>query len=161
MELDSAGAEVEAALGLLDRALGQVEPNERDQPPLGAHGVLERAVVRRTERGMTIRLVHAEHEAVRNPACVVDPFQLLVDADLPIDVVAEVDVRVEDLRVGGNQVAKLVLIPRQQLLRPLELPLHETSVYAEPGDRPDGPSIGCRAVPDVLIFADTEISAEM
>ena len=65
VELDPARAEVEAALGLLDRALRQVEPDERDQPSLGALCVLERAVVRRSERRVTVGLVHAEHEAVR------------------------------------------------------------------------------------------------
>ena len=33
MELDAAGAEVEAPLRLGDRVLSQVEPDERDQPP--------------------------------------------------------------------------------------------------------------------------------
>ena len=62
MELDAAGAEVEAAFGLRDRILSQVEPDERDQPPFGALRVLECAVVRRSEAGMAVRLVHAEHE---------------------------------------------------------------------------------------------------
>ena len=63
---------------------------------------------------MAVRLVHAEHEAVRDPVRVVDALELLVDADLPVDVVPEVDVRVEDLGVRGQHVAKLVLVPRQQ-----------------------------------------------
>ena len=138
MELDPARAEVEAALGLLDRALRQVEPDERDQPSLGALRVLERTVVRRSERRVAVRLVHAEHEAVRDPVRVVDALELLVDADLAVDVVAEVDVRVEDLGVRGQQVAKLVLVPRQQRLRPLELLLHEFSVYARDGRIPRG-----------------------
>src|SRR5262249_48670366 len=111
--------------------LRQVEPDERDQPPLGALRVLERAVVGRAKRGMTVRLVHAEHEAPRDAGHVVETLQLLVDADLPVDVVPEMDVRIEDLRIGGDQVAKLVLVARQQRLGPLELLLHETSVYAE------------------------------
>ena len=65
VELDPARAEVEAALGLLDRALGQVEADERDQPSLGALRVLQRAVVRRPKRRMPVGLVHAEHEAAR------------------------------------------------------------------------------------------------
>ena len=138
MELDPARAEVEAALGLLDRALRQVEPDERDQPSLRALRVLERAVVRRSERRVAVRLVHAEHEAARDAGRVVDALELLVDADLAVDVVAEVDVRVEDLGVRGQQVAKLVFVPRQQRLRPLELLLHESSVYAEDGRMPRG-----------------------
>ena len=35
MELDAARAEIEAALGLLDRELGKVESHERDQPAAG------------------------------------------------------------------------------------------------------------------------------
>ena len=50
VELDPPRAEVEAALGLLDRALGQVEADERDEAALGARGELERAVVRRRGR---------------------------------------------------------------------------------------------------------------
>ena len=60
------------------------------------------------------------------PCRVVDPLELLVDADLAVDVVAEVDVRVEDLGVRGQHVAKLVVVPRHQRLRPLELLLHES-----------------------------------
>ena len=62
MELDAAGAEVEAPFRLGDRILTQVEPDERDQPSFGALRVLERAVVRRSEAGMAVGLVHAEHE---------------------------------------------------------------------------------------------------
>ena len=54
MELDAARAEVEAALGLLDRALGQVEAHERDEPSPGALCVLERPVVRRPERRVPV-----------------------------------------------------------------------------------------------------------
>ena len=85
---------------------------------------------------MAVRLVHAEHEAARDAGHVVEPLELLVDADLAVDVVAEMDVRVEDLGVRGQHVEKLVLVPRQQRLRPLELLLHETSVYAEDGRMP-------------------------
>ena len=51
MELDPAGAEVEAAVRLLDRPLVEREPHERDQPALGARGELERPVVARPEAG--------------------------------------------------------------------------------------------------------------
>ena len=47
MELDAARAAVEAALGLLDGALGEVEADERDEPAAGLLGPRERAVVRR------------------------------------------------------------------------------------------------------------------
>ena len=67
VELDPARAEVEAARGLLDRLLGQVEPHERDQAPARALGVGERAVVGRAEGRVAVDLVHAEHEAARDP----------------------------------------------------------------------------------------------
>ncbi len=129
MELDSARTEVEAAHGFLDRALGEVEPDEWDQPALGALRVLERAVVRRPKPGVAVGLVHAEHEAVRDPCSLVDPFELLVDASEAVDVVAEVNVCVEDLGIRGQPVTELVVVPSDQLLGPLELRFHETPVY--------------------------------
>ena len=66
MELDPAGAEIEAAHRLLDRLLAQVEPDEGDEPSVRALRELERAVVRRAESRMPVRLVHAEHEAARD-----------------------------------------------------------------------------------------------
>ena len=67
VQLDPAGAEVEAAARLLDRALGQVEPDERDEAALRARGERERAVVRGAEGRMPVRLVQAEHEARETP----------------------------------------------------------------------------------------------
>ena len=51
---------------------------------------------------MPVGLVHAEHEAARDPEAVEDPLELLVDAAEPVDVVPEVDVGVEDLGVFGQ-----------------------------------------------------------
>src|SRR5215210_8185158 len=102
MELDPARAEVEAALGLADRVLGQVEADEGDEPALGTLGVLERAVVRGAEAWMPVGLVHAEHEAARDREAVTDAIQLLVDALHAVDVVAEMDVRIEDLGACGK-----------------------------------------------------------
>ena len=62
VELDPAGAEVEAPLAPPRSAPRQVEPDERDQPPVRALGERERAVVRRAEAGMPVGLVEAEHE---------------------------------------------------------------------------------------------------
>ena len=62
MELDPARAEVEAAPGLLDRALCEVEAHERDDP-VGVLGrVGERAVVRGRECRLAVGLVEAERE---------------------------------------------------------------------------------------------------
>jgi len=63
VELDPASAEIEAAGGLLDRLLGQVEADERDQLAAGALCIRERSVVRRPKRRMPVRFVEAEHEA--------------------------------------------------------------------------------------------------
>ena len=86
---------------LVDRRLGEIEPHEGDEPALRPRGVLERAVVRLAEGGMTVGLVHAEHEAARDPVAVVDPLEVVVAADHSVDVVPEVDVRVEDFRALG------------------------------------------------------------
>ena len=68
MQLDAARAGVEAARRLLDRALREVEPDERDEPALRALRVGERAVVRGAEARVPVGLVEAEHErAARCP----------------------------------------------------------------------------------------------
>ena len=100
MELDPLGAEVETTVCLLDRLLAEIEPDEGDQPTLAAGGVLERPVVRRSEGGVPIGLVHAEHESPRDAIPRHPTHELVVLADHPVDVVAEMEVRVEDLRVG-------------------------------------------------------------
>jgi type II secretory pathway component PulL len=131
MELDAAGAAVEAALCLLDRALGQVEADKRNQSPLGALRVLERAVVGRAKSWMPVWLVHAEHEAARDACRVVDALQLLVDADIAVDVVSKMDVSVEDLRALGQLLPKLFVVARDELLGALKLLLHQCqSMYA-------------------------------
>ena len=127
MELDPARAEVEAALGLLDRALRQVEADERDQPALRALRVLERAVVRRAESRVAVGLVHAEHERAGHVVALHAPLELLVDPAHAVDVVPQVDVRVEDLAVG-NEPTQLVVVARDQLLGPIELLLHESLI---------------------------------
>ena len=66
VQLDPAGAEVEAARRLLDRRLVQVEADERDQPALRALGERERPVVGGAEARMPVGLVEAEHERARD-----------------------------------------------------------------------------------------------
>ena len=70
MELDPAGAEVEAAARLLDRPLVEREPHERDEAALRARGELERPVVAGAEAGMPVGLVEAEHEGARDAVAV-------------------------------------------------------------------------------------------
>ena len=58
VELDPAGAEVEAPSGLLgEPLLRQVEPDEGDEPPVRPLGERERAVVRCPEPRMPVGLV--------------------------------------------------------------------------------------------------------
>ena len=114
------------ATRLLDRLLGQVEPDEGDQPPARALGERERAVVRRTEAGMPVRLVQAEHERAGDAVALhARSIELVEAARQPVDVVAEMDVRVDRCRrPSGSSPAKLVLVEREQLLGPLERVLH-------------------------------------
>ena len=51
--------------------------------------------------------------------------QLLVDPAHAVDVVPEMDVRIEDLGAVGEQALQLLVVARDQLLGPLELTLHE------------------------------------
>ena len=55
---------------------------------------------------------------------VVDALELLVDAAIAVDVVAEVDVGVEDLGALGQLLAQLLFVARDQLLGALKLLLH-------------------------------------
>ena len=106
----------------------EVEPHEGDQPPAGALGVGERAVVGRAEGGVPVGLVQAEHEAARDPVRPVDPLEVLVDPGHAVDVVPEVDVRVEDLDALGQLPCQLVVVAGDQRLRLLEHLLHDSRV---------------------------------
>ena len=65
-----------------------------------------------------------------------DPLELLVRAAEAVDVVAEMDVRVDDLRAGGKLLPKLLVVRGDQLLAAFERVVHEGSVYAHAGRRP-------------------------
>ena len=111
---------VEAASGFLERLRGEVEADEGDELPLGALRVRERAVVRNGECGLAVRLVEAEHERAAKPVAVERPRELVVAADHPVDVVAEVRVDVEEVCPLGELAAEL-LVPRlDHRPRPLE-----------------------------------------
>ena len=120
MQLDPARARVEAALRLLDRRLVQVEPDERDQPPVRPRGEGERAVVRGRERRVAVGLVEAEHERPRDPVPRHDGLERVVVADHPVDVVSEVEVRVEDVRARREQALQLGVVELAQLERAFE-----------------------------------------
>ena len=73
---------------------------------------------------MPVGLVHAEHEAARRVGGVVDALELLVNAAIAVDVIAEMDVGVEDFRTLGQLLAQLLVVARDQLLGALKLLLH-------------------------------------
>ena len=110
MELDPAGAEVEAAARLLDRPLVEREPHEGDQAALRAGRELERAIVAGLEARVPVGLVEAEHEGARDAVPVHRADQLLVAADHPVDVRAEMRVRVEDVELG-REIGAQPLVP--------------------------------------------------
>ena len=120
MQLDPARARVEAALGLLDRRLVQVEPHERDQAALRALREGERAVVRGAEGGVAVGLVEAEHERARDPVLRHQLLEALVVADHPVDVGAEMEVRVEDVGARRQHLPHLGVVQRRKLERPVQ-----------------------------------------
>ena len=124
MQLDASRAEVEAALRFADRVLGQVEPNERNQPPLRSRREVERAFVAGAETRVAVGLVEAEHEAARDPVLVHAADQVVVDAGHAVDVVPEVGVSVEDLSAVRQLAAELLVPLRHQFLRTLQRVVH-------------------------------------
>jgi hypothetical protein len=121
VQLDAAGAEIETADGLLDRALGEVEPHERDEGAVRGGCVGERPVVRGRERRNPIVLVEAEDERPADAPRGLRREELVAVADHPVDVVAEMCVDVEDVDVRGQLVAR----DRRVLLHDLCDPLRE------------------------------------
>ena len=119
VQLDAARPGVEAAPRLLDRRLVQVEAHERDQAPAAALRERKGAVVRRAEGGMAVGLVEAEHERARDAVALHQRLELVVVADHPVDVVAEVEVRVEDLCALGDQAAQIAVVALEQLACPV------------------------------------------
>ena len=120
VQLDPACARVEAPRGLLDRRLVQVEPHERDQAALRALRERESAVVRGAEGGVAVRLVEAEHEGARDPVPGHHLLEVVVVADHPVDVGAEVEMRVEDVRARRHHPSHLAVVQRRQLERPVQ-----------------------------------------
>ena len=107
---------VEAAAGLLDRRLVQVEAHERDQPALAPRRERERAVVRGAERGVVVGLVEAEHEGAREAVLGHERLELVVVADHAVDVVPEVEVRVEEVGLRRQQLPQFDVVALDQRL---------------------------------------------
>src|SRR5207249_3181190 len=99
-------------------------------------GMLESAVVRRAESGVAVRLVHAEHERVRDAVAVHEALELLVAPDHPVDVVPEVDVGVDDLCSSRQLLLELFVPDYDELLGSFEAFFHVKAVYAR--------LVGCR-----------------
>src|SRR6266542_2112639 len=82
--------------------------------------LIPRAVVRRAEGRVAIWLVEAEHEGTFDPEVVHDPKELGETAGHAVDVVAEMDVRVEDANAVRKLGLQLVAPALEQLLRLLQ-----------------------------------------
>ena len=69
---------------------------------------------------MPVGLVEAEHERAADAVLVHHPEQLVRPSAHSVDVVAEMDVRVEDLEVGGKLAQDLFPPGREEVARSVE-----------------------------------------
>jgi hypothetical protein len=67
--------------------------------------VLERPVVRRAKGWVSVGLVEAEEEGARDAVAIHDALELVVLPGHPVDVLSQMDMRVEDVGIGGKLVA--------------------------------------------------------
>ena len=128
MQLDPARAEVEAPDRLLEGRLVQIEADERHELVGRGGRVRERPVVRGAERRMPVGLVEAEDVRARDPVRALDGKQLVGVAGHPVDVLAEMDVRVEDGRSRRQLGAREVGVLHQQAVRALDR-VHALSLW--------------------------------
>ena len=138
VELDPTGAPVETARRLLDRLGGEVEADEGDDEPRGALCGLQRAVVGRPEGRLAVGLVHAERKRPLRTGTAEKLDELLARRDHPVDVAADVDVRVEDGGSRRQARAKLRLVALHQTACPLQNLVHAMNL-------PAAATIGSRA----------------
>src|SRR5439155_1351544 len=96
-----------------------------------------------------VRLVEADHERTRDPVTVHHTEQLVVVADHPVDVRAEVQVGVEDVGAVGQRAKNFLVVEGEKLARSC------------PGVGHGGSLVRVPLMPDVLIYADTFRSPEM
>ena len=82
--------------------------------------MVERPVVGGTEGRMPIRLVEAKHEGVPHAVLGHQRLELVVVADHPVDVPAEMEVRVENLGLRRQQGLHLPVVPGDELERASE-----------------------------------------
>jgi len=76
-----------------------------------------------------VGLVEAEHEAARHPVPVHQLDQVVIPPDHAVDVLAEVNVGVEDLRIFGQLAPQLLVPPGEHLPCAVER-LHAGSLVA-------------------------------
>ena len=131
MQLDPACAEIEAAPRLLDGARGEVEAREGDEEPVRTLRGRERPVVRGSESGLPVGLVHAERERPADAVALEERDDFLVGRSEAVDVAADVDVGVEELDVLGQERSKLVVVGRDQAARAFESLVH--GIESTPG----------------------------
>ena len=132
MQLDAARAAVEAAHGLLDRLLGEVEPNKGDEETTGTLGRGKRAIVRRSEGRVAVRLVEAEAERAADTGASEERGKLGERARESVDVGPAVHMRIEELDALGHERGQLGVVRADQLLGPIELAMHSGDDSEEP-----------------------------
>ena len=147
-----ARAGLETASRLVERRLVQVEAHERDQTSFRTRRERQRSVVRGAERRVAVGLVEAEHERARDAVAAHHLGELVVVADHAVDVVPQMEVRVEDLGAGRQLAHELLVVGRAELERACERIRHLAK-------------LPCRlesvTVSDVLIYGDTVRSPEL
>ena len=94
---------------------------------------------------MPVGLVEAEHERARDRVLVHEREQLVVVADHAVDVVAEVEVRVEDLRALGQELPDLLVVPQDKLGCTFEDVGHTPKPNAQPRQPERGAALECPA----------------
>ena len=102
MELDPAGAGVEAAPRLLDRRLVEVEADERDEPSLDRSANASVRSFAALNAGCRSGSSRQNMNAREMPYLSIS-LELVVVADHAVDVVPEVQVRVEDVGARRQQ----------------------------------------------------------
>ncbi len=101
----------------------------------------ERTVVGGAERGMPVGLVEAEHERAGDPVCGHDPLERVVVADHPVDVVAEMEVRVEDVRAGRQEPLNFGVVFLDEFPGRIERASHPSNLTTTRRVAPDPPGV--------------------
>ena len=96
----------------------EVEADERDEDAAARLRGRERAVVRGAKRRLAVGLVQAEAEGALDVRALEVREQVVERRDHPVDVAADVDVRVEELGPVRNEARGLGLVESGEALGP-------------------------------------------